>query len=164
MNYIIAAAIAFFVPYMNKVDIKTYSKLIVKEAREQNIDPLWTVAFIHEETGGSWNTFLISKTWDHGLMQIHVSKHSHPEFLGIEHVLFAPEVNIRIGTRLAGMWKRYHEKHCRKKTTVSSNHPWWAHMKWGFIIKNAEYADTNKIGKFYNQLRSRFVSSHEGEV
>lgn len=140
----IQAAIQLLAP--RRVPAKKYARIIHREARRRDIDPFLIVAFIHIES--SWNPRARSVTNDHGLTQVHVAMNGSATFLGREEALYDPATNIREWGRLAVMWRNYHRRAC------PHDHPWWAHLKFGYRIKNTEHADRVRI--LYQRLRERF--------
>lgn len=102
-----------------------YSGLIEKWARRRNVDRLLVASIIHNETGGTWNPRLKSRTNDYGLMQLHVSRTTHSKYIRRERLLFNPNRNIRLGTRAMKFWKWYHRNRCKGK------HHWLLHYNQG---------------------------------
>jgi hypothetical protein len=141
----IQAAIQSLAP--RRVPAKRYARIIHREARRRDIDPFLIVAFIHIES--TWNPRAKSPTTDYGLTQVHVAVNGSATFLGREEALYDPATNIREWGRLAVMWRNYHERTCK------DDHPWWAHLKFGYRVKNTEHAD--RVNVLYKSLRLRFA-------
>lgn len=135
--------------YLSKTTAGRYAKIIDRVARRRNIHPFLFVAFIHVETARRWDPRTHSKTNDYGLMQVHVAERGSARFLGREEELFNPATNIREWGRLADMWRSYHNRTCDQES-----HPWWAHLKWGFRVKDSEHAD--KVKSLYVRLLRKF--------
>lgn len=148
MHYLLAA-IVFLAPHLQKSTVRDYARIIHKEANRRQIDPLLAVSFIHVETFRKWNPRLKSTTNDFGLCQVHVAERGSARFLGREQELFDPKTNIREWVRLAAMWRNYHARTC-----VEGSHPWWAHLKWGYKVKNPGHA--MKVTRVYEMLKRRF--------
>lgn len=171
MHYLLAA-IMFLAPHVPKTVAKDYAKIINVEAARKQIDPLLVVSFIHVETFRKWDPKVKSVTNDYGLCQVHVAARGSANFLGREEELFRPKTNIREWVRLADMWRAYHYRECEIHTQVcyddptegpfgctdevlhKANHPWWAHLKWGYRVKDREHA--MKVKRVYDSLRKRF--------
>lgn len=135
-----------------------YARIVRKMAMHRAVHPLLVVAFIQVESAKSWNPRLVSRTNDYGLTQVHVAERGSARFLGREHELYDPATNVREWVRLAAMWRNYHQRKCEVRVEVCysgpegpwgcsmevlthSNHRWWAHLKWGYVVKNTEHAD-----------------------
>jgi hypothetical protein len=144
----ILAAITYLAPGLDPVVRTHYAKIIVAESDRQHVDPFYVVAHIHTETAKSWSMSVRSKTWDHGLMQVHVSNNSNPHLRGFEEVLYHPATNVRYGISTLVMWTRWHDKNCH------GAHDYWNHMKWGYKVKDTKWGD--KVGRLYRMLTSRF--------
>jgi hypothetical protein len=158
---LILPAILFLAPNVPTHKARSYSKRIIKEASRRGVPPLVVVAIIHHETGGTWRTKLKSRTNDYGLMQVHVSRRAHKRYIGKEHKLYNPDVNIYWGVRFLYYSKRWHQKNCK------DDHPWWAHYNWGFrVLRNRRYP--RSVGKILARLKRRFVppkiAQRTGEV
>ena len=123
-------------------------RIIKTEAARKDVDPLLVVSFIHVETARSWNKRTKSKTNDYGLTQVHVAARGSARFLGREEELFVPRTNIREWVRLADMWRAY----CKREG--HTDHQWWAHLKWGYKVKNPHH--TMKVTKLYEFLIKKF--------
>lgn len=120
----LVAVITGLSPRTKPKDTRFYADLILFEADWYELDPLLVASYITIESG--WNPNKVSKTNDHGLMQVHVGKHS-PRFLGREAELRKPRTNIREGCRVLALWKAFHARWCEK----AEPHHWLAHVKWG---------------------------------
>lgn len=144
--YLIVSAIVWLAPAQPHETVKTYADLIRFEARWYDVDPMLVVAIIQVESG--WNARKRSKTNDYGLMQVHVARRGSSNFWRREKELYDPRTNIREGTRLLAMWKRYHETWCK------GDHPHWAHYKWG--KKVGEISHALKVLKLRNFLARKF--------
>lgn len=133
-------------PWMAPARAKLYARIIASEAPRRAIDPLLVVSFIQSETAGGWNERLVSRTADYGLTQVHVAPRGSARFLGRERELFDPRTNVREWVRLAAMWRAYHERACEPGA-----HLWWAHLKWGYVIKDPETG--YKVLQIYEWLK-----------
>jgi hypothetical protein len=173
MHYLLAA-IMFLAPHLPKTVAKGYARIINVEAARKRIDPLLVVSFIHVETARQWNSRLHSVTNDFGLTQVHVAANGSASFLGREEELYNPATNIREWSRLADMWRAYHKRECGTrrmecyegipgvwaqswcitKVVRQPDHPWWAHLKWGYRVKDTEHA--MKVKRVYEGLKRRF--------
>jgi hypothetical protein len=146
-------AIIWLHPEMAKDPVtKTIATAIVKESAKHNIDPLLVVAKISTESQFKRNAQ--SKTHDWGLMQVHVSKTTYSRYLGREKVLLSDvRLNIMLGVKMLGFWKRYHRKHCKP-----GDHYWWVHYQHGKkVIKHGRAAGAGRrVLKVYQELVNRF--------
>jgi len=147
MNYLLAA-ILLLAPHLPRTTAQLYARIIKTEAARKKVDPLLVVSFIHVETVRGWNTRVKSVTNDYGLCQVHVAARGSETFLGREEQLFIPKVNIREWVRLADMWRAYHQKE------GDDSHPWWAHLKWGYKVKDTNHA--MKVKRLYESLKRKF--------
>jgi len=150
----VLAVVAFLAPHLEdktfkEITWRQYTRIIVRESRRHHIDPLLVTAIIHTETARSWRASVRSPTHDFGLMQVHVSKNSHPHLLGFEEVLFDPATNVRYGVQTLAMWKKYHVQNCD-----DSKHPFWSHYQWGYRVRSLAW--TEKVSDLYNDLINRF--------
>jgi len=178
MHYLLAA-ILFLAPHIGRPTAKKYTRIIRTEATRGDVDPLLVVSFIHVETVKRWDPRTKSVTNDYGLCQVHVAARGSDRFLGREEELYKPKVNVREWVRLANMWRNYHRKNCEvwhqicysgpegpwgcsNERIAESSHPWWAHLKWGYKVKNTKHAD--KVGALYKSLVKRFRSNETKEV
>lgn len=152
----VVAAIMVLAPAKVADAAVLYADSIMRQASDQNMDPLLVVSMIHVETGGRWENTLISKTHDYGLMQVHVSRTTNATYVGRESELFDPDTNILVGIQLLTYWKRYHTKKCK------STHRWWAHYKWGIDVKNDSYS--KKIARVYKRVKHISLLAQEGEI
>lgn len=141
----IQAAIQSLAP--RRVPAKRYARIIHWEARRRDIDPFLIVAFIHIES--TWNPRAKSPTADYGLTQVHVAVNGSATFLGREEALYDPATNIHEWGRLAVMWRNYHRREC------PHTHLWWAHLKFGYRVKNTEHAD--RVWRLLQYLRKRYA-------
>ena len=146
----VAGVIAAAIMSLAHVDVASvavlYSNAIVRSTEARSIDPLLVVSLIHVETGGRWESDLVSPSHDYGLMQPHVSKTTNRNFLGREKELFDPDTNIEVGVSMLLLWKEYHSKHCK-----GNSHKWWAHYKWGVEVKNNKYS--RKVNRVYSRVK-----------
>jgi len=149
MLKMLLAAITMLAPHLGPTYAAHYSRLIIREAQRQRIDPFLIAAIIHVETGKSWRASVRSSTHDFGLMQVHVSKNSYPRLLGSEEVLLHPGTNIKYGTRTLAMWRNYHRRNCG-----DSAHPFWSHYQWGYRVRDLAW--TQKVTRLYNNLIGMF--------
>ena len=148
MAGVITAAIMALAPGKVADDAALYTSAIVNATESRDVDPLLVVAFIHVETGGRWESNLVSPSNDYGLMQTHVSRTTNREFVGREKDLLDPAINIEVGVTMLVYWKEYHAKHCK-----GAAHKWWAHYKWGVLVKNNKYS--RKVYRVYSRLKRR---------
>jgi hypothetical protein len=148
MAGVITAAIMALAPGKVAGVAVLYTSAIVQATEVRGIDPLLVVSIIHVETGGRWESDMISPTHDYGLMQPHVSRTTNREFLGREEELLDPDTNIAVGVNMLASWKEYHSKHCK-----GNSHKWWAHYKWGVEVKNNKYG--KKVLRVYSRVKRR---------
>ena len=148
---VIAAAILSLAPHVGRKTSSSHARHIHRAAVRYDVHPLLMVAIAHIETSRKWNPRLVSRTTDYGLMQVHVAVRGSARFLGRELQLFDPAINFREGARILRMWKNYHDRTC------TTPHPYWAHYKWGFRVKNIDHA--LKVLRLYRQLKDRFQPS-----
>ena len=171
MHYLLAA-ILFLAPHLSKPTARNYARIIKTEAVRKQIDPLLVVSFIHVETFRRWDPRVKSVTNDYGLCQVHVAVRGSARFLGREEELYNPRTNVREWVRLADMWRAYHYRECEIHTKVcyhdpeegpwgcenmvlhKADHPWWAHLKWGFKVKDQKHA--MKVRNIFEMLRRKF--------
>lgn len=149
---ILVAAILWLAPHVGLERATTYAALIDAASECYGLDPLLVVAEIQLEDRGRWRENAVSRTSDYGLAQLHVSTTTHPEYLGLEHLLFEPDRNIWMAARLLNYWKRHHDRNCLK--FGREDHPWWAHYQWGNRVRNLGSA--KRVGRLYRQLVRRF--------
>lgn len=119
----ILQAILWMAPHVAQDDANWYSRAIVAATEEWNIDPVEVLSIISKES--NYDSAAVSKWNDRGLMQIHVSKTTHTEYIGREHELFDPLLNIWLGIKLLRYWKDYHWRNCR------GGHLYVSHYKFG---------------------------------
>lgn len=148
--HIVLAAILWLAPQLGRELAEDYAGLIAGYAEDAKVDPLLVVAIIHTES--RFTASARSKTMDHGLMQVHVSKTTYKRYLGREHLLLEPKRNIRLGTRLLKHWKNYHERTC-----IGSHHPFWSHYKYGRRIPRNRKG--RQVDELYQLLQMRFQTS-----
>jgi len=146
MIKLVLQVILLLAPSLPKSAAIQYADLIVFEAKWYNIDPLLITSLIEVES--NWNARKRSRTNDYGLMQVHVARRGSSNFYGREQELYDPRINIREGTRIAWMWRNYHNKWCK------GDHPWWAHYKWGKYVKGTVHAE--KVLSLYKWTQHRF--------
>lgn len=149
------AAILFLAPQLGKPTARQYAVIVEREARRNEIDPLLIAAFITVES--TWNTRAISPTYDWGLCQLHVSKHSLPKMQTHEWRLFDPATNLYQCGKLMKMWRTYHHKAC-----VGKHHHWIGHLAFGYRVHNTQHAE--KVFAIYDVLRKRFGTVLEPDV
>jgi hypothetical protein len=140
------SAIRRLAPRLPRATARRYARIIDQEAARRDIPGLLVVAFIHVETGRKWNPRLVSPTDDYGLTQVHVAARGSETFLGREEQLFDPRTNIREWCRLAAMWRDYHARTC-----IPGKHRWWAHLAWGYRVKDTTHAE--KVLRLYRWLK-----------
>ena len=152
----VVAAILVLAPAKVADNAVSYASIILRQANDQHINPLIVVSTIHVETGGQWDNTLISKTDDYGLMQVHVSRSTNPDFIGRETDLLDPETNIREGVRVMVYWKKYHNR-CKKST-----HQWWAHYQAGVEVKSDAYS--KKVSRVLARVKNIKYLSQEDQL
>lgn len=155
MTKMVFMAIVWLHPGMARDPMtRTISDAIVREATRRLIDPLLIVAKISAES--KFKRRAKSRTNDWGLMQVHVSRTTYPKYLGRQEVLLTNvRLNIRLGSRLLGFWKGYHDRHCKP-----GDHPWWSHYQWGRVVKDGG-ASGRRVQKIYFKLVRRFyIGTH----
>lgn len=145
----ILAAILWLVPHVGESTAKRYAEIIAFEARWYNVHPALMLAIGYGET--RWTNHRVSKTNDWGLVQIHVNTRNSNRFFGREWELFLPRVNIREGFRILDMWRTHHDKWCKH---AKLKHPFWAHYKWGRMVKGIKH--THKTQRLFDLLVKRF--------
>jgi len=143
----VKVAIQKVAPQLSRRLVRHYAKIVHKVTSRRRIDPLLLVAFITHES--QWKSNLRSSTNDYGLGQVHVSANGSAKFLGREKELYRPLTNLQEWSRLAEMWRAYHDRTCDDK-----HHSWWKHMKWGYKIKNLK---PTKVDVLYQQLKQMFI-------
>jgi hypothetical protein len=148
----VLAAILFLAPQLGLMRADHLARIIAFEADMGQVDPLFVAAFIHVETSKSWRADIRSPTNDYGLCQVHVSAVSKPEFIGREELLFDPVVNVHAGVQVMRFWRDHHRRNCIWHG--KRDHPWWAHLKWGYRVKTTDHA--RKVRNVYRVLRQRF--------
>jgi hypothetical protein len=148
MHYLLAA-ILFLAPHLSKPTARNYARIIRTEAARKQIDPLLVVSFIHVETFKRWDPRVKSVTNDYGLCQVHVAVRGSARFLGREEELYNPRTNVHEWVRLADMWRAYHRRACN-----DHHHLWWAHLKWGYRVKDQKHA--HKVRQIFEMLKRRF--------
>lgn len=147
----LALAIFFLAPHLGHTTVREYARIIHAESGRRRLDPWEFVAYVHVES--RWNTRMVSKTNDWGLGAVHVAVRGSARFLGREHELWNPRVNLRETARLYAMWTRYHERECGRRR--GRPHPALAHMKYGYRVKGTEHAE--RVLKLARWLRKRFA-------
>lgn len=146
--HVLFAVILSLAPQLGAATARRYAVLVEREATRSRIDPLLLASFITVES--SWNRYAISPTYDVGLCQIHVSKHSFPHLRAHEWKLFDPRTNLRYCGRLIRWWRAYHKRACRK-----GRHTWLGHMAFGYRVHNNDHAE--KVYKLYHKLREKHL-------
>jgi soluble lytic murein transglycosylase-like protein len=143
----ILAAILWMAPHVGEQQGKSYADIIAFEARRYRVHPALVIAIGYGES--RWRNGEVSKTNDYGLLQIHVNSRGSNRFYGREKELLEPRVNIREGFRILDMWRNHHNRWCGDKP-----HPWWAHYKYGRIVKSIKH--THKTQRLFDKLVKRF--------
>jgi hypothetical protein len=139
-----AAALLWLAPHLPRATAEEYADIIQHQTRRRGLDPLLVAAFIHVES--RWTVDKISPTYDMGLCQLHVSKHSLPQYRAREWVLFSPVRNLHECADLMVTWRSYHRDHCRR------SHPWISHLKFGYRIRNTLHA--SRVLEVYGRLKA----------
>lgn len=146
----LALAIFFLAPQLGPSTAREYARIIHVESSRHELDPWEFIAYVHVES--RWNARMVSKTNDWGLGQVHVAWRGSARFLGREHELWNPRVNLCETARLYVMWTRYHERECKQRRRL---HPALAHMKYGYRVKGTEHAE--RVLELARWLRKRFT-------
>lgn len=147
----IAAAILWVSPHVgSKAD--EYADLVAFEAKWYGVHPLLIVAVAYTES--RWRRRAKGPSNDYGLMQIHVGRRRSNRFYRREKALFVPRINIREGTRLLAMWKRFHNRWCRRRGKKRSGHLYWSHYKWGSKVRSKKYERV--VNQTYRRLVRKF--------
>lgn len=146
--YAILAAILWLAPGAGVTQATVYARTITRESARCGIDPLLVVAVAHLESG--WEPTARSTTSDYGLLQVHVSTTTYPEYLGRERELLEPRLNLVLGIRLMRTWKAYHGRKC----TGRRPHPWWSHLAWGRRVRTLDSG--RRVMELYQVLHLRF--------
>ncbi len=147
---IILAAILWLAPHLGADRAELYAGLVAGHAEDAQLDPLLVVAIIQIES--RFKATAKSKTADHGLMQVHVSRTTYKRYIGREGLLYDPDRNIRLGVRLLKVWKAYHDRTCS-----DAAHPFWAHYKYGCRIPSRRKG--KRVDALYRLLQMRFQTS-----
>jgi hypothetical protein len=130
--------------YVNRV-----AEIIEGESLSAQIDPLLIVSVIEVES--QFKSRQVSETKDYGLMQIHVSKTSFPEYRGHEHLLLDDiALNIHHGVNLLRYWRKHHAHNCK-----GQHHRWWSHYNHGAKIFTQGWAAnySRRLGKIYAKTK-----------
>lgn len=115
-----------------------YSIYIVEAARVNKLDPYLVTAVIWHES--KFQKGVKSPTKDYGLLQVHWQK-LYPQLgedwlVGLtRESLMDPMTNIFAGTRQLA----HIRSSCRRRHHDTQDHPWWAHHKWGNVVKTPAY-------------------------
>jgi len=128
-----------------------YGDLIDREAARYGIEPELVIAVIHAES--RFRAWARSRTNDYGLGQLHVSSTTRPEYVGREHLLYDPALNIRLTVRALRMWRVYHRRRCSE-----GSHHWVSHYNQGTRVFRLRYE--RKVLRTYRRLRDRADSSY----
>lgn len=132
---LLALAICSLAPHVPPRTARSYARMIEQEADFQQIAATWLAAYVWVES--RYKPDHRSPTNDYGLGQVHVAARGSATFLGREHELYNPRVNLRETARIAAMWRGYHDRKCGELP----GHGYWSHMKWGRRIKSTTHAD-----------------------
>jgi len=152
---LILSAILSLAPWLPRPTARTYAQYIRDVSERTKIHPFLFVAFATVES--SWNPDARSSTGDWGLFQVHVAKRGSARFLGRERELLKPAVNTREWGRIASMWRAYHDRTCKP-----GSHRWWAHLKYGYLVKDEGHAMI--VGAIFDTLIKRFKVPARGET
>jgi len=142
----LVTAIMWLAPQLGAATAGHYARLVEFETRWYKADPVVVLALIQVES--QWNTRKRSRTNDYGLLQVHVARRGSSRFYGRERELYDPRVGIREGVRLLDMWRRYHVRKC-----AEAAHPYWAHMKWGYTVRDTRHAE--RVQAVVDRLNAR---------
>jgi hypothetical protein len=150
---IILAAILFIAPHLErsesiKYKVGQWAKVIHAMSQSQQIDPFLIIAIIKAES--NFRTDQTSRTHDHGLMQLHVSRTTFAELRGREWLLKSPTLNIYLGVKHLNMFRKWHYRKCKP------DHVWWRHYKWGFKRKFPNRKWANRVQANHNKLLKWF--------
>jgi hypothetical protein len=147
-----AAALLWLAPHLPRATAEEYADIIQHQARRRGIDPLLVAAFIEVES--KWTVDKVSPTYDFGLCQLHVSKHSLPQYRAREWVLFSPIRNIHECVDLMATWRSYHKRACQGgHRTGRAHRDFIEHLKFGRSIgKSTGHAE--RVREIEARLRS----------
>lgn len=115
-----------------------YAFYMVEASQETSLDPYLIASVMWHES--RFQDGVRSRTNDFGLMQVHWQK-LHPQLgenwlVGLtKETLMDPRNNIFSGARELAHKRRF----CRRKRHDPEDHPWWAHHKWGNVVKSPDY-------------------------
>jgi hypothetical protein len=153
---IFVAALLQLAPHLPKDTAAEYTDIIQHQALRKQLNPLLIAAFIHIES--KWDSTKISKTYDWGLGQTHVSQHSYPELRMREWILLIPVRSIKATADLMSMWQQYHQDHCG----FNSRHHWIAHMKYGYRVRGMAHA--KRVFEVYKRLQRLIKELDDGPL
>lgn len=117
-------------PYLTTSSVSEYESLIKRYSN--GLDHKLIVAVIWVES--RFRSRAKSRTNDYGLMQLHVSSDTHQQYIGRERVLYNPKLNIKLGTKMMRLWRRYHRCRCKSK-----KHHWISHYQQGSRVRSLRY-------------------------
>jgi hypothetical protein len=127
----------------------SYAQHFHDNGKRFKIAPLLIAAVAMDES--NFRRTIISRTNDYGIMQLHVSKHTHRHYIGREKLLFDPKLNIYLGTKMLVYWRWYHEKHCAGK-----KHHWLHHYNQGARVSTRGWKGgyARRVLKIYRKLNA----------
>jgi len=182
MTYVamLAWAIVSLSPHVPPRAARSYARIIEQEADFQQIAATWLAAHVWVESRYKPNHR--SPTNDYGLGQVHVAARGSATFLGREHLLYNPRINLRETARIADMWRNYHNRECGKPWAEEpwavprssrgwpawlypggmfepSRHVYWSHLKWGYRVKGTASADLVEAVVWLMVLQMRLFES-----
>ncbi len=116
----------------------SYALYIVEASAATGVDPYLITAVMWHES--AFQAQEVSPSRDYGLMQVHWQR-LHPEvgedwLVGLTPaMLLDPRTNILAGARELAHQRAY----CRGQRHDPRDHPWWAHHKWGTVVRSPAY-------------------------
>lgn len=146
--------------HLSEAERFEYAFYIVAAAERTKLDPYLITAVMWHESRFQKGTK--SRTKDYGLMQVHWQK-LNPKvgetwLIGMTPAaLMDPLTNINAGATQLAHKKRY----CGRKGHDQEDHPWWAHYKWGTVVKSPSYgAAVEKKYKALLRNRGKIKKPH----
>jgi len=146
--------------HLSEAERFEYAFYIVAAAERTKLDPYLVAAVMWHES--RFQKGVKSRTKDYGLMQVHWQK-LNPQIgetwlIGMTPAtLMDPMANINAGATQLAHKRRF----CRGKRHDPEDHPWWAHYKWGTVVKSPSYGEA--VGKKYKALlrnRGKITKPH----
>ena len=173
---LLALAIVSIAPHVPQRTARSYARMIEQESDFQQIAATWLAAHVWVES--RYKPDHRSPTNDYGLGQVHVAARGSATFLGREHLLYNPRVNLRETARIAAMWRGYHVRSCpvyeqwkcfpghtaEEQDCVrgdQANHNYWSHMKYGYRVKSTASADLVEAVVWLMVLQMRLFEAQD---